>query len=342
MIYPESTIARDIRKYCAEIGTDALLVQGAGGNVSWKEGSTLWIKASGMWLAEAESKQIFVPVDLLHLRDAISKQDFTVKPKTTCNSKLRPSIETLLHALMPHRVVVHLHAVEILAYLVRVNAKQIIESLIGDTVNWGFVDYFKPGSDLARAISEEIKNGPDADVLFMGNHGVVIGGANVDDVATLLDTLIFKLKTKVAVSEPENCPARFKSDFFRRGYIPCGDRDVNQLASKHELISRLRHEWALYPDHVVFLGAEPNLLERDFTINDLDERTYSKPPFIIAIGDSVYENTEATPNQKQQLRCYFDVVTRQNSKEKLSTLTTVQVSDLLDWDAEKYRKIINE
>ena len=55
-----------VRKFCATIGENPLLVQGAGGNVSWKEDATLWIKASGTWLAEAMTDEIFVQVDIFH------------------------------------------------------------------------------------------------------------------------------------------------------------------------------------------------------------------------------------------------------------------------------------
>ena len=338
MITAASSIEKQVKAFCALIGADPLLVQGAGGNASWKDGSVLWVKASGTWLAEAELKEIFVPVNLTHLQDAIAKQDFSVKPEMASTSGLRPSIETLLHALMPHRVVVHLHAVEILAHLVRINARRKIQDLVGDVVNWIFIDYFKPGADLARAVFEELNNRPDIDALFMGNHGVVIGGANVDDVASTLNKLIFKLKTKTSLSESESCPPKHQSDFLKSGYIPCDDREVNLLAINDELISRLRHEWALYPDHVVFLGAEAHILERNFTRHELDVRALSKPPFIIAVGDGVYESLTATRAQKSQLRCYFDVMARQDGKEKLSKLNALQVSELLDWDAEKHRQ----
>ena len=48
-----------VEDFCSRIGADPLLVQGAGGNVSWKKGSVLWIKASGTWLAHAK-KTIFL------------------------------------------------------------------------------------------------------------------------------------------------------------------------------------------------------------------------------------------------------------------------------------------
>ena len=54
-----------ISQMCADLGKDPLLVQGAGGNVSWKENETLWIKGSGTWLANANNEDIFVPVNVV-------------------------------------------------------------------------------------------------------------------------------------------------------------------------------------------------------------------------------------------------------------------------------------
>ena len=342
MSMPSDFIEKKVKAFCAQIGSDPLLVQGAGGNVSWKEENTLWVKASGTWLAEAESKEVFVPVDLVNLRDALAKNDFGIKPELKAKSSLRPSIETLLHALMPHRVVVHLHAVEILAHLVRINARQIIHHLIGESVNWIYIDYFMPGADLARAISNGLINRPDADVVFMGSHGVVIGGKGVDDVLAILNTLILKLKAPKLPSVPETSPVARQSDFFVRGYIPCIDKEVGQLALKDILIYRLRHEWALYPDHVVFLGSKPAILEAESSQLDLDKIVLNRPPFIFLIADGVYESIAATASHRSQLRCYFDVISRQGNGDILSPLSNQQVSELLNWDAEKFRKAMSD
>lgn len=338
MIVVTTSIEKNVKAFCSHIGADPLLVQGAGGNVSWKDEGTLWIKASGTWLAEAESKEIFVPVNLTHLQAALAERNFSVKPEVISNSGLRPSIESLLHALMPHRVVVHLHAVEILAHLVQVNPRQKIKKLVGKAVKWIYVDYFKPGADLARAVSERLTTRADADVVFLGNHGVVIGGMDVEDVVTTLNTLILKMKNKTSISLPEKRTLRRESDFFARGYVPCADNEISLLVTKDELVNTLRYQWALFPDHVVFLGAEAVVLERNFKMHDLDLISRYKPPFIFAIDEGVYENITATPAQKSQLRCYLDVVARQGPSIKITTLTGRQVSELLDWDAEIYRQ----
>ena len=331
-------IEKQVKAFCAQIGADPFLVQGAGGNVSWKDGDALWVKASGTWLAEAELKEIFVPVNLTLLQTALTKQEFSVKPEVTSNSDLRPSIETLLHALMPHRVVVHLHAIEILAHLVQVNAKEKIKKLVGDAVKWIYVDYFKPGADLARAVSEQLTNRSDADVVFLGNHGVVIGGQDVEKIASTLRTLISILQTKTSHALVGSRDPTLESEFLARGYIPCRDKEVNQLATKDDLVSRLYAEWALYPDHVVFLGAEAAILDRNFNLSELNEIVTAKPPFVFSIGNCVFESQQVTPAQRAQLRCYYDLISRQVAFKSLATLNKGQVFEILNWDAEKYRQ----
>src|SRR5580698_6397091 len=113
---------RALLRYAAAIGTDPSLVQAAGGNVSLKRDGVLWVKASGTWLANAERQDIFVPVHLAPLLAAMLADNaedtmpFVAADKNP--SGLRPSIETTLHGVLPHPVVVHVHCVETIAWAV--------------------------------------------------------------------------------------------------------------------------------------------------------------------------------------------------------------------------------
>jgi len=339
MITAASSIEKQVKAFCALIGADPLLVQGAGGNVSWKDGSVLWVKASGTWLAEAESKEIFVPVNLTHLQDALAKQDFSVKPEMANGSGLRPSIETLLHALMPHRVVVHLHAVEILAHLVRINARQKIQDLVGDAVKWIFVDYFKPGADLARAVFEELKKRPDADVVFMGNHGVVLGGAGTAELETLLCDLIAA------------CQPGLREEFLHQdlialplpldrsnAYSLLADVQLQQLALAPTLYRRLSSDWVLYPDHAVFLGHQAVCYDDTQSfLQDPLIASADSPRLVFVRGAGVYVTFAFSQAQHVQLRCYYEVLRRQLEHVQLKPLASMEVTALLNWDAEKYR-----
>ncbi|WP_396626927.1 class II aldolase/adducin family protein, partial [Luteitalea sp.] len=114
-----------LRTLSARVGADPLLVQAAGGNTSLKDEDVLWIKASGTWLRDAASRDVFVPVDLAALHEALRTGDPAADAcqpfvRTALNATgLRPSIETSVHALMPQRVVVHVHCVNTIAWAIR-------------------------------------------------------------------------------------------------------------------------------------------------------------------------------------------------------------------------------
>jgi rhamnose utilization protein RhaD (predicted bifunctional aldolase and dehydrogenase) len=321
-----------LTEYCASIGPDPLLVQGAGGNVSWKDNETLWIKASGAWLADAAREDIFVPVDLRHLQEALAARDFNATPRVRGQTVLRPSIETLLHALMPHPVVIHLHPVEVLAHLVRHEFETEIGERIGNRLRWVSTGYHKPGAALAGAVSSALGQVPDAQVVLLQNHGVVIGGRSVSDVDDVLRALVNAL----AVPPPPPVPLRIPELPLASTYIPVADTATHQLGIDPALFSRLASDWALYPDHVVFLGARPacyTSIDAMMTERKFDGKS---PELAFVRGVGVFVRSGFSLAKQVQLRCYYDVLCRQTNKT-LNALQDFQIAELLNWDAEQYR-----
>jgi rhamnose utilization protein RhaD (predicted bifunctional aldolase and dehydrogenase) len=335
----ESTTAKQVKAFCARVGTDPLLVQGAGGNVSWKEGDVLWVKASGTWLVEAESRDIFVPVDLKALRSAAVAGNFDIKPMGLDSSGLRPSIEVMLHALMDATVVVHLHPIEILAQMVRPEVKGILESRVGQSMRWCHVRYFKPGAELARAVAETIRAAGQPDVVFMSNHGVVVAGENIANVEATLAILNARLRNERA-SVLLAAPAASEDQGRFPDYAQAADSGVHQLALSEHLFDRLQKDWALYPDHVVFLGAQPWALERGQRLLGPNPDV-EPPPYIFVRGVGVFESSRVTAGQRAQLRCYLDVLERVSPGERLVSLGAAEVADLLGWESEKYRQAMS-
>ena len=132
-----------LKKLSARVGSDPLLVQAAGGNTSLKQKGVMWIKASGTWLRDAGTLDIFVPVQHEALLAALARNDPACESCTDFvmadlnATGLRPSIETTVHALMPQRVVVHVHCVNTIAWAIRSDAEQrLAEKLKG--FNLGF------------------------------------------------------------------------------------------------------------------------------------------------------------------------------------------------------------
>lgn len=325
----------ELSRYCASIGQNRLLVQGAGGNVSWKEDGTLWIKASGTWLAEAMQKDIFLPVDLLALQSAMAAGDFSAKPGALIKTELRPSIETLFHALMPHRIVLHTHAIEPLARLVRKTAREEIEARIGTAYRWVFVDYFKPGADLAAAIYDSMQKVSDVQVIFMRNHGLVVGGKTVDEVSCLMSDIMERLSCEVLYeTEPRLKVASNEAPV--PGYRPANDIELQTLMSYPALIRRIVYDWSLYPDHIVFLGASPIWN----TPGSGAEIAAQKPPYVFSKKHGALEAEDIGPGAQAQMLCYLDVILRQPENANLTQLTVPQINELLDWDAEKFRQSV--
>src|SRR5271168_2059028 len=120
----------DLRSLSAKLGRDPLLVQAASGNTSIKINGTLWIKASGKWLADADQEEIFVPVNMATM--------------SAGGVNLTPSIETAMHAVLPHRVVIHVHSVNAISWAVQENgAARLAERLAG--LSWAWIPYVASG-----------------------------------------------------------------------------------------------------------------------------------------------------------------------------------------------------
>ena len=322
---------KTVERFCTTIGLNPMLVQGAGGNISWKDGDTLWVKASGMWLVDAEKKDIFVPVDLKNIKKEIAKSNYSVDIQTLALSELRPSIETILHSLMPHKIVLHVHAVETLAYLVTQNYSELLDSILKNTYNSAYVDYKKPGPDLAEAISKILIDSPGVQIIFLQNHGVVIGGADIEEIIKILNFIEDTAKNRAI--KDSNRLLKIIQGATLRGYHSINDIEINNLVENNAYFLHTKFNWALYPDHVVFLGG------KSFCYNSLEEFLYSKdrPDLVFIKSVGVFSLNKLSFTQLAQLRCYYDVVSRLNAKYKIKTLNDNQIHELLDWNLEKHR-----
>ena len=322
-----------ISQMSAKLGQDRLLVQGAGGNVSWKENDILWIKGSGTWLANALLEDIFVPVDLKHLRNALSKQLFDIRPITIGEQKLKPSIETFLHALMPHRIVVHLHAIHALSYLIIQDCQKLVETVCQQqAINATYLSYHKPGPDLAQALYESLQKKSTANVILLKNHGIVIGANSIAEIYMALES-INKAFT------PQNTFSKTLRTVHHRShlsnYVPFDDQEVQALVFDADLFGRLCNDWALFPDHVVFLGTQANTYS---SWEDFEKYRSENLELIFIENNGVYVRSGFNKTKSAQLRCYFDVISRVNPKTKLESLSKNAISALLNWDAEIIRQ----
>ncbi|MHA1566698.1 MAG: class II aldolase/adducin family protein, partial [Alphaproteobacteria bacterium] len=245
-----------LKDLSARIGADAALVQAAGGNTSLKQDGLLWIKASGTWLMHASSQDIMVPVALAPLMAAFDSEDPAAEnaksfvPADQNPSNLRPSIETTLHSVLQHRIVLHVHCVETIAVAVRQDAEEILSRLL-TRHRWAFVPYIRPGPPLSRAMAARIT--PETNVVILGNHGLVVAADTVAEAEALLRTVAKDLHQTVRPAPPPDLDAlaRLSADSAYR---------LPQLERAHAVACdpvscRIASGGSIYPDHVIFLGA---------------------------------------------------------------------------------------
>ncbi len=337
-------IQMKVQQFCAEIAQDRAWVQAAGGNVSWKTETELWIKASGTWLADAQKKPIFVPVDRALLDDALARGDYSITPRALDGHTLRPSIETMLHALMPQQIVVHLHLVDAVARLVRQECDAEIALAMGDDFAWSLVGYHKPGADLARAIHAQMLSNPETQVVLLKNHGVIVGAHTVEESYRVLCELSERLELaprtivdKAALplnSAQVNLPSA-------SGYEVCRDEYLNRLVLDPDLYQHLKDSWAICPDHVVFLGAKATCVDDLADLPQCVKTLLPETPFIFIKGQGILQIVGVTSAKVAQLVFYFDIILRQPDEYSMVCLSPEEVSSLLNWDAEQYRRSIN-
>ena len=176
------------------IGADPNLVLHGGGNTSCKsrardlfhnEVEVLHIKGSGSNLNSIEPEGLpavqLEPLLALRALDEVSDERMVAAQRAALidPNAPNPSIETLLHAFLPHRFVDHSHADAILALTNQPDGEARIRALFGDRVGW--VPYVMPGFALAKSAAEIYEKNPEVQGLVLEKHGFFSFG---DDAQT--------------------------------------------------------------------------------------------------------------------------------------------------------------
>lgn len=334
---------RELTFTAARIGADPLEIQGPGGNVSLKDGGAMWVKASGTWLADALTTDIFVPVEAAAMREALRAgdasadraQEFLATGESS--SGLRPSIETSFHAAIPAPVVLHTHSVHVIAAAVRADAEAYLAKHLKG-LGIGFVPYYKPGADLARAVMDVWEE--DTRGVVLANHGVIASGETVAEA----EALLAEVRKRLDVADVLSRSADPVLDAVLRntGWKPLGPSATNALAFDTERLAKLAGG-ALYPDHVIFLGPGAFVAAVSEHAEDAVARAEAfLPPvgLVILPGAGAAVRRDATDATIALAELVGEVMLRIAPETPLNHLTPEEEHALLDWDAEKHRQAL--
>jgi rhamnose utilization protein RhaD (predicted bifunctional aldolase and dehydrogenase)/NAD(P)-dependent dehydrogenase (short-subunit alcohol dehydrogenase family) len=289
------------------LGRDPSLVLHGGGNTSVKvtrpnlfgeNEDLLLVKGSGWDLATIEAPG-FAPVRMDHLLK-LAKLDTLSDPQMSAELRAAtidpaapaPSVETILHAILPFKFVDHTHTDALLSVTNTPNGAAYIKDIYGDSVV--VIPYVMPGFDLAKLCAKlfpEQRNAKTVGMVLM-NHGMFSWGATAKDSYERMIALVDKaerfLKKKKAWSVPVSKAtpaakdmrlelARLRLDVSKAAGAPVilstfSGPEYLDFARRRD-IKTLSQQGSATPDHVLRTKCAP-MLGRDVAAFVADYKRY--------------------------------------------------------------------
>jgi rhamnose utilization protein RhaD (predicted bifunctional aldolase and dehydrogenase)/NAD(P)-dependent dehydrogenase (short-subunit alcohol dehydrogenase family) len=195
--YGAAGVSRDLalRVYTTRLlGGDPRLVLHGGGNTSVKtrlpdlmgrEVDVLCVKGSGADMAVIEPAGLpavrLAELHMLRARDALSDEEMVRAQRANLLDPMapNPSVETLLHAFVPHKFVDHTHSTAVLSLIDQPDGEaRAAEAYDG---RMGIVPYIMPGFALAKKAAEVYEAMPAAVGLILHKHGIFTFGASAEE-----------------------------------------------------------------------------------------------------------------------------------------------------------------
>ncbi|MDR1505885.1 MAG: class II aldolase/adducin family protein [Treponema sp.] len=350
-------------------GADPDYVIAGGGNTSFKDQSTLWVKGSGVSLGEI-TPDGFVAMDrakLAAIWDAGYPEDPAEREKAVLADMLasrepgeehkRPSVETLLHDMLPFACVVHTHPSLVNGLTCSREGEAALRALSGGDPLW--IPISDPGFVLASSVREKLAGRVKVpQVIFLQNHGVFVGADTDEEIKAIYSRIITIIKEKIT-RVPDfsgECDEYGNSgetaDLIKKA---AGERVV--LFRRNREIGRLVKDRAAFapvssaytPDHIVYSGSDPLFLEKGADISSewkLHSESTGRPPKIAAVEDlGVFGIGSSVDTASLTLELFTDTMKVAAYAESFGGprfMTPEKIAFINNWEAEHYRRKLTE
>jgi len=183
-----------VRTYTTRLlGSDPRMVLHGGGNTSVKtivkdqlgeDVEVICIKGSGWDMGVIEPVGLpavrLAPLRKLRALDKLSDEDMVNFQRINLldSTAPNPSVETLLHAFLPHKFIDHVHSTAVLALTDQPDNKALVEEVYGDRV--AYVPYTIPGFALAKSVADVFDKNPNVEGLVLLQHGIFTVGDSAE------------------------------------------------------------------------------------------------------------------------------------------------------------------
>ncbi|MGE5506583.1 MAG: bifunctional aldolase/short-chain dehydrogenase [Actinomycetota bacterium] len=213
--YAPAGINRDqaLRTYTTRLlGGDPKLVLHGGGNTSVKTVVTdllgdavevLCVKGSGWDMGTIEPAGLpavrIAPLLKLRRLERLSDEDMVnfQRGNLLDTASPNPSVETLLHAFLPHKFIDHTHSTAVLSLTDQPDGEALCREVYG--ARMGYVPYIMPGFALAKAAAEVYEQDPSVQGLILVKHGIFTFGATAREAYERMIEMVDLAEQRLAV-----------------------------------------------------------------------------------------------------------------------------------------------
>ncbi len=158
-----NTSVKTVMKDVLGIKTEVLCVKGSG----WDMGD---IEPQGLPAVRLDNLRKLFALDTLSDEDMVNAQRANLLDSNAPN----PSVETLLHAFLPHKFIDHTHSNAVLALTDQPGGDALCRQVFGKKM--GYVPYIMPGFALAKKAFEVFQEDPSVEGLILFKHGIFTFG----------------------------------------------------------------------------------------------------------------------------------------------------------------------
>ncbi|MDH5612137.1 MAG: bifunctional aldolase/short-chain dehydrogenase [Gammaproteobacteria bacterium] len=296
-----------LRVYTSRLlGQNPDLVLHGGGNTSVKiteknifgdDEEILYVKGSGWDLGNIEAEG-FAPVKLnvlMHMAglEQLSDSDMVSMQRAAMTNPYapNPSVEAVLHAIIPFKYVDHTHADAVVTITNTPDGENIIREIYGDRIL--IVPYVMPGFVLAKKIYDMTRNIDWSlyDGMILLNHGVFTFDEEakssyekmINIVSRAEDYLATKTTSKTSTDHRTELDLKLLAGIRKKVSVLRGaavyaltdsSTDAGSFASLDN-VDAIATRGPLTPDHIIRTKKSPLIIQSDATINTTEVDDYS-------------------------------------------------------------------
>lgn len=344
-------------------------VLAGGGNTSVKDGTMMYVKCSGTSLGDI-TEDGFVAMDKNALtvlmgknypegnteREAAFLKD-VMAARTDADPEKRPSVEALLHSLFPQKYVLHIHPALINGLTCGQDGEELAAGLLGNDALW--IPICRPGYTLGKlcfSAMEEYreKQGCQARVLLLQNHGIFVAGETVEEIDRLFAQIENRLKAAVkrwpdlAAMERMDAQKLWETAIGLSAALgipaePLDLREAKRFCANETAAAPLLRPFT--PDHIVYCGPFPLYLKSVEEAKEkyaaFEEEHGFLPKILLVEGIGAFAaDASAGARQKAKLLLAdaMKVAVYAESFGGALPMTEELTDFILHWEAEAYRK----